>query len=414
MSSTPEVAVQAPRPVHSTWNATIRTILGASAVVMLVLLAFAWPTYTAKVKEMPLGVVATTEQQAALQQALDTAGDPFELTSYANADEARHAIEQREVYGAVVMPAKQGGATQVFTASAGSTAATQMIAQMVQKMTAEQMTGFATAKQAAAQELATSAAQAAAAQASAQTLAKVSAGLPAAQRKAMAPQLAAAQAQAKQLGAQVAEQKTAVEAMTAPSVQVTDLVPLSEKDPRGSGFAIAGLPLAMGGMIGGVMISMLVVGWKRRLVAVLGYGVLGGLGLALVLHTWFGFVTGNFFSIWAVCGAATAAFITGAQAMLGQPGIALGAVLTMFIGNPISSLAMPKEWLPGPWGAIGQFFVPGAAGNLMRIESYFPHAPQLTSWLVLLGWLLVGVLFLVIGHHRDDEVIHIEGAVEPE
>ena len=86
----------------------------------------------------------------------------------------------------------------------------------------------------------------------------------------------------------------------------------------------------------------------------------------------------------------------------------------MFVGNPISSLAMPKEWLPGAWGQIGQYFVPGAAGNLMRIESYFPGAPQLTSWLVLLGWLLVGMVLLVVGQHRDDEVIHIQGAVEAE
>lgn len=403
--------------VHSTWNATIRTILGASLVVVLVLLAFGWPTYTAKVKDMPLGVVATSEQQAQLQQALDAADDPFELTSYPSTAEAEQAIKQREVYGAVIMPTRAGEATQVLTASAGSSAATQMLAQMAQKMTAQQMTLAVTAKQTAAQQLATTAARAAAAQASAQTLAQVQASLPAAQQKALATQLAAAQAQAKTLAAEVVKQKAAVEAITTPSVQVTDIVPLASSDSRGSGFAIAGLPLAMGGMIGGVMISMLVVGWKRRAVAVLGYGILGGLGLALVLHTWFGFVTGSFAMIWAVCGAAiaaTAAFITGAQALLGQPGIALGAVLTMFVGNPISSLAMPKEWLPGAWGQIGQYFVPGAAGNLMRIESYFPDAPQLTSWLVLLGWLLVGMVLLVVGHHRDDEVIHIQGAVEAE
>ena len=93
-----------PPQVHSTWNATIRTILGASLVVVLVLLAFGWPTYTAKVKDMPLGVVATSEQQAQLQQALDAADDPFELTSYPGTAEAEEAIKQREVYGAVIMP----------------------------------------------------------------------------------------------------------------------------------------------------------------------------------------------------------------------------------------------------------------------------------------------------------------------
>ncbi|HIW30663.1 MAG TPA: hypothetical protein H9987_11755 [Candidatus Luteococcus avicola] len=47
------------------------------------------------------------------------------------------------------------------------------------------------------------------------------------------------------------------------------------------------------------------------------------------------------------------------------------------------------------------------------MQSYLSDAPQLTSWLVLMGWLLVGMVLLV-GHHRDDEVIHIQGAVEAE
>ena len=136
-------------------------ILGGLLVVVLVLLAFGWPTYTAKVKDMPLGVVATSEQQAQLQQALDAADDPFELTSSPSTAEAEQAIKQREVYGAVIMPTKAGEATQVLTASAGSSAATQMLAQMAQKMTAQQMTVAATAKQTAAQQLATTAARAA-------------------------------------------------------------------------------------------------------------------------------------------------------------------------------------------------------------------------------------------------------------
>jgi len=48
------------------------------------------------------------------------------------------------------------------------------------------------------------------------------------------------------------------------------------------------------------------------------------------------------------------------------------------------------------------------------LQSYLSDAPQLTSRLVLMGWLLVGMVLLVVGHHRDDESIHIQGAVEAE
>lgn len=198
---------------------------------------------------------------------------------------------------------------------------------------------------------------------------------------------------------------------------ITEVVPLSSHDSRGAGLAIAGLPLAMGGMIGGSMISLLVVGWKRHLVAIAGYGILGGLGMTIVLHSWFAFVQGSFWTVWLVTGlaiAATAAFIVGMQALIGNPGIGVGAVVTMFLGNPLSSVQMPGEWLPWAWGTIGQFLVPGAAGTLLRLESYFPHAPTLREWLVLWGWLLIGVVLTILGRHKDDEVIHIAGATEPD
>lgn len=350
--------------VHSTWNAVIRTILGAATVVALVLLAFAWPTYAARVKDMPLAVVAPAAQQQAITQKV-TASGAFDVQQAADRDAAVKLIKHRDVYGAIVVTPT---GTEVLTSSAASTAASQMLAGAAQGMAKEQAVAQASAA-------ATKAGQA----------------------------LTAAQAKASQA--------------SAPSITVTDVVPLVSKDSRGAGLGVASLPLAMGGMIGGVMTSLLVVGWKRRLATVLGYGTLGGLFLALVLHSWFGFVPGNFVTIWLVMAAAlaaTGAFITGAQSLLGQPGIALGAVLTMFIGNPISSMAMPAEWLPGAWGAIGQWFVPGAAGHLLRNAAYFPDAPVLQGWLALATWFVVGLVLTQVGRHRNDEVVHIEGATEPE
>lgn len=81
-----------------------------------------------------------------------------------------------------------------------------------------------------------------------------------------------------QVGTQVQTQAAASvpPGMSAPGVTVTDVVPLSPDDPRGAGLGVAALPLAMGGMLGGVLVSLLVTGSWRRLTACLVYGVLGG------------------------------------------------------------------------------------------------------------------------------------------
>lgn len=320
----------------ASWRHAAGAAVAASAILVLVLLAFAWPTYTAKTKDIPIAVagaqpaVAAFEQQLAAQGEASAAIDVRELSDRAA---AVTAIEQREVYGAIVLPNQPGGVVEVLTASAGSAPATQLL------------NGLA------------------------QGISKAAVGQ----------------------GGQAAT--------------VTDVVPLAHADSRGAGLALTGLPLAMGGMIGGVLISLLVSGWRQRLSAIVGYCLIGGLALTLILHTWFGWLPGAFGLTWLAISlalGATAATIVGLQSLIGQPGIAVGAVLTLLIGNPLSSLAMPKEWLPGAWGETGQYFVPGASGTLLRDLSYFPAADASRYWLTLASWLVVGIALIIVGHHRND------------
>src|SRR5947199_92804 len=74
----------------------------------------------------------------------------------------------------------------------------------------------------------------------------------------------------------------------------TAVVPLSTNDPTGSGIAAASFPFTLGGMIGGILISLLVVGPVRRLAALGAFAVVAGIGLALVLQTWWGYLQGDF------------------------------------------------------------------------------------------------------------------------
>jgi len=190
----------------------------------------------------------------------------------------------------------------------------------------------------------------------------------------------------------------------------TDVVPLSEDDPTGAGISAMGFPLVLGGILGGVLVSLLVAGVARRLLALAVYSAVGGLLVALVTGPLLGILGGHFWLealVIAVGMLGTASTVVGLNALLGTPGIAVGAVITMLIGNPISGATLPYQFIAGPWGAIGQYFVPGAAASLVREVNYFPGASSLHEWVVLLAWILVGVLLSLLGHYRSSTPVHL-------
>ncbi|MEN0128613.1 MAG: hypothetical protein AAGC49_04185 [Brevundimonas sp.] len=188
------------------------------------------------------------------------------------------------------------------------------------------------------------------------------------------------------------------------TVPVTDVVPLSSGDPRGTILGVVTLPLVIGGMIGGIAISLGVVGVWRRVTAVGVYSVVGGLAVAGILQGMFGALQGSYLvnaSIVALTFAAIASVIVGFVSIVGRAGIAIGPVLFLLVANPIASAAAPWQMLPAPWGAIGQWLPPGAAAALLRDHSYFPAAGTAALWLALVGWVVVGLLLATVGHFKD-------------
>ena len=160
-------------------------------------------------------------------------------------------------------------------------------------------------------------------------------------------------------------------------VPVTDVVPLGSGDPRGAILGLITLPLVMGGMIGGILVSILVVGVWRRVTAVAASAVFGGLAVAGVLQGMFGAIEGSYLVNAGIIGLAIfgiASTIVGFVSVVGRRGIAIGPVLFLLIANPIAAAAQPWQMLLAPWGAIGQWMPPGAAAALLRDESYFPRA----------------------------------------
>lgn len=367
-----EPAKGAPKP--SIKQALLAAVF-AAAIVTIILLAFSWPTVTSEPKNLPVAAVGDQEQID--QIAANAPEGMLDLKKVDSRAETQQLIREREVYGAFIV----GDEPEILTSTAASPAVAQQLngiaSQMQQKIDKQAMSGMQDGMKEMQDALA-KASQSPASQG------------PASQSPGGPQENPGEQAQA-----------PTTSAMEVPQVTVTDVVPLNDNDSTGAGLAIAGLPLTIGGIVGGVLTSMIVHSRRIRAVAVLAYGAIGGLALTLVLQSWFGILQGNFGLNVLAAGlavAATAALINGFVSLIGPGGIAIGAVLTMFIGNPIASLQAPKEFLAGAWGDIGQFLVPGASGTLLRDLSYFPDAPMTMQWWVLIGWFVLGIALILVGH----------------
>ncbi|MFI2753272.1 ABC transporter permease [Cellulomonas sp. P22] len=306
-----------------------RVVIGLPVALTLLLsmllLAFGLPAIHSAPRDVPLALVAPTavaeQVEAGLEQAQPGA---FAITVAPSSDAARTMIEDREVYGALVLGPD---GLQIQTATAASPSVAQVVT-------------------------------------------------------------AVGQALATQLD------------LTA---SVEDVVPMSPDDPRGVGLAAGALPIALGGMIAGVAISLAVPGTWRRVGVMLGFAVLAGLAMTAVLQFWFGTLTGSYLatSAAATLGVlATGMTVLGLEQLLGRIGIGLAALVVVILGNPLSGLASAPEMLPLPWGAIGQTLPPGATGTLLRDVAFFDGAAIGAPLLALGTWLVVGVVTFWAGATR--------------
>jgi hypothetical protein len=341
MSST-EPHVAEPMAAPTPWRKTVGIGVILAAAVTVILLAFSWPAVTSEVKDLPVAVAGNSAQVDAVTGALgQRSPGTFDFTSAADRDAATDLIETREVYGALVL----GQKPEMLVSSAASPIVSQALT-------------------------------------------------------AVAGQLGAQLTQAAQAqGAQVPGPIV---------VTVTDVVPLASTDARGAGLTASSFPLIIGGILGGVLVSVLVVGAWRRITTILVYSAIGGVVLAAIMQGWFGVLQGGYAvnsAAMALALLAIGAPTIGLNALFGRAGIALGPIVMLLIANPMSGAAQPLEFLPTPWGAVGQWFPPGAAATLLRDLSYFPDANASFPWLVLACWAAGGLVLAAVGHFRSGATV---------
>jgi hypothetical protein len=188
-------------------------------------------------------------------------------------------------------------------------------------------------------------------------------------------------------------------------LRTEDLASATADDPRGAGLAAAALPITLAGLLPAIALVLVLKRevWTRFAAAVVFAG-LAGWTIAALLRYVLGSIEGNF---WGVAGGLTLGllaaglFMLGLGSLFGRAGLALGALLALLLGNPLSGLASAPELLPSGWGALGQWLPQGATATLLRSTAFFGGAGATMAIAVLTCWALAGTVLIVIAAVRN-------------
>jgi hypothetical protein len=184
-------------------------------------------------------------------------------------------------------------------------------------------------------------------------------------------------------------------AVGAGAARVVDVVPADPDDPRGAALAASVLPLVLAGMAAGLLV------WRAGGPGLARWGALAfasagaGLVAAGIAQGWLGVLGGDWLVNAGALGLtvlAVGATVAGLAALAGPAGAALGALLMVLVGNPLSGVASAPELLPQPAGAIGQLLPPGAGGSLLRSTAFFDGAGAAGPLAVLAAWVALGLV----------------------
>lgn len=192
---------------------------------------------------------------------------------------------------------------------------------------------------------------------------------------------------------------------TGMTLRSEDLAPPTADDSRGVGLAASALPITLAGMLPAVALMLLLKRevWTRFTAAVVFAGV-AGVTIAALLRYVFGSTDQN---LWGVAAGLTLGILAAGLTMLGlgslfgRVGLALGALLALLVGNPLSGLNSAPEMLPSGWGELGQWLPQGATATLLRSTAFFGGAGSIMPILILTCWALAGTALIIFAAIRQ-------------
>lgn len=196
-----------------------------------------------------------------------------------------------------------------------------------------------------------------------------------------------------------------ISAQTGMPLRTEDLAPPTADDPRGMGLAASALPITLAGLLPAIALVLVLRRevWTRLTAAIVFAGV-AALTIAALLRYVFGSIDQN---VWGVAAGltlgllASGLFMLGLGSLFGRAGLAVGALLALLLGNPLSGLGGAPELLPGGWGQLGQWLPQGANATLLRSTAFFSGAGATTAIVVLSCWALAGAALVIAAAIRQ-------------
>lgn len=184
-----------------------------------------------------------------------------------------------------------------------------------------------------------------------------------------------------------------------PSLEVTELAELPERDPRGVVLGGAALPVVIGGISLGAIGALQFRRRRDRIIFGLGASTITGLLAAIWLSSFFGALPAGVFANWIVFSAVIAALgfaLIGSFSVAGIAGFGIVAASLFLVGNPLNGVNLPMEFYAEPWGLIGQMMPVGSGFELLKRVNFFEAASQSNQWFVLGTWGFVGLCFTLV------------------
>ncbi|MFK8847591.1 ABC transporter permease [Streptomyces sp. Ac-502] len=188
-------------------------------------------------------------------------------------------------------------------------------------------------------------------------------------------------------------------------VEVKDLKPLQEGDPRGLALFYISLAAVIIGFVGAIQLSVHARGLNplERIAFTVLYALLGAFAIAAVVDWLLGALDLPFVESWLIL--ALTMFTSGMvftmfNTLIGRWAMIPTWGLMVLLGNPSSGGAVSWPLLPSVLGHIGRWLPPGASVNAQHTAVYFGASQHAFPFLVLAGWALVSCAVFWIWRHR--------------
>lgn len=188
-------------------------------------------------------------------------------------------------------------------------------------------------------------------------------------------------------------------------VEVRDINPLQEGDPRGLALFYISLAAVIVGFVGAIQLSVhaRALNPGERIAFTAGYALLCGFTIAAVVDWWLDAVDLPFVESWLIL--ALTLFASGMvfsmfNTLIGRWAMLPTWGLMVLLGNPSSGGAVSWPLLPSPLGVIGQWLPPGASVNAQHTAVYFRDHQHAFPFLVLAGWAVVSSAVFWTWRHR--------------